>query len=276
MVLIADSGSTKCDWQVYDTTGSMMFQKRTIGINPIIHSDGDICSVLQELKNDMPNEISQIEFYCAGGKNAESKQRLIQIFGQFFKQAQVKIEDDLGMAVKCTKGLPGVVCILGTGANSCFFDGAKVHKRLPDLGYQIMDLGSGNYYGRELLRSYAYGYMPVDLRKSFEKRYDLEDRGILRELYHGENPSSYLASFAKFMIENNKHPFMLSLIREGMEKVFTHVLGPYQFEMKRHPIYFVGSIAFYLQNAIQNKAEAHNFNRIHFIGKPLEYLSVVS
>ena len=96
MVLIADSGSTKCDWQVYDTTGSMMFQKRTIGINPIIHSDGDICSVLQELKNDMPNEISQIEFYCAGGKNAESKQRLLQIFGQFFKQAQVKIEDDLG------------------------------------------------------------------------------------------------------------------------------------------------------------------------------------
>lgn len=276
MVLIADSGSTKCDWQVYNTAGSVMFQKRTIGINPMIHSDDDIDSVLQELKSIMPHEISQIEFYCAGGEHPESQHRLIKIFGQYFKRARVTIEDDLGIAVKCTKGLPGVVCILGTGANSCFFDGAKIHKRLPDLGYQIMDLGSGNYYGRELLRSYAYGYMPSDLRKTFEDRYNLETKAILRELYYGENPSSYLANFAKFMIANNNHPFMLSLLREGVDKVFTHVLGPYHFEMKRYPIYFVGSIAFYLQNAIQDKAKAHTFNRIHFIGKPLEYLSVVS
>ncbi|NDV16567.1 N-acetylglucosamine kinase [Muricauda sp. TY007] len=276
MVLIADSGSTKCDWQVYNKMGDMVFQKSTNGINPMIHSDDDILLVLQELKNDILIEISQIEFYCAGGKNEESQQRLTRVFHQLFKRAQVRIEDDLGMAVKCTKGVPGVVCILGTGSNSCFFDGTKIHKRLPDLGYQVMDLGSGNYFGRELLRSYAYGYMPHDLMEKFGNRYDLESKVILQELYRGENPSSYLANFARFMIENHEHPFHLAMIEKGMEKVFDYVLRPYQYEIKRHPLYFIGSIAFHLQDHLREKAKVQGYEAIHFIDKPIKYLSVAS
>ncbi len=273
MVLIADSGSTKCDWQVCDKAGTTVIQKRTNGINPMIHSDNDIELILKELKNDVPYEILQVEFYCAGGKNEESQQRLTRIFHQFFKQAEVRIEDDLGVAVKCTKGVPGVVCILGTGANSCFFDGTNIHKRLPDLGYQIMDLGSGNYFGRELLRSYAYGYMPTDLMKKFENIYNLNSKVILQELYNGENPSSYLASFARFMIENHEHRFFQSMIADGLEKVFDYVLGPYQFEIQQHPLYFIGSIAFHLQDLIKEKAKEYNCEAIRFIGKPIAYLS---
>ncbi|MBR9855779.1 MAG: N-acetylglucosamine kinase [Algicola sp.] len=274
MILIADSGSTKCDWHVYNKTGAKVFQKRTNGINPIIHSDDDIASVIQVLKDDIPDEILQVEFYCAGGKNEASQQRLIRIFQEYFKQVKVRIEDDLGMAVKCTGGLPGVVCILGTGTNSCFFDGTKIHKRLPDLGYQVMDLGSGNYYGRELLRSYAYGYMPPGLKEKFENRYDLKSEVILQELYHGENPSSYLANFAKFMIENYEHSFLQGIIAEGVEKVFDHVLAPYRREMEQYPLYFIGSIAFYLQDFLREKAKANGYEKVHFISKPIDYLSV--
>lgn len=272
MVLIADSGSTKCDWHVYNASGVRLLKRRTKGINPMIHSDDDIERILQGLKEDIGDGISLVEFYCAGGKNDRSQQRLSRILRKYFNNAQVQIADDLEMAVKCTGGKPGVVCILGTGSNSCFFDGTKIHKRLPDLGYQVMDLGSGNYFGRELLRSYAYGYMPSDLMEEFGNRYDLNGKVVLQELYHGENPSSYLANFAKFMIENHEHPFFRSIVEDGFEKVFDYVLGPYWYEMKRHPLYFIGSIAFYLQDLLRAKAKVYSCSAVHFIGKPLEYI----
>ncbi len=272
MVLIADSGSTKCDWHVYNTSGTRLLKRSTKGINPMIHSDDDIEKILRGLKENIENEISLVEFYCAGGKDDNSQQRLSRIFRKYFNHAQVQIDDDLGMAVKCTNRKPGVVCILGTGSNSCFFDGTKIHKRLPDLGYQVMDLGSGNYFGRELLRSYAYGYMPSDLMEEFGNRYDLKDKIVLQELYHGENPSSYLANFAKFMIENHNHPFFRSIIEDGLEKVFECVLGPYQYEMKQHPMYFIGSIAFHLQDFLREKAKEKEYGTIHFMDRPIKYL----
>ena len=157
MILIADSGSTKCDWHLYDNKNKKVFQKRTIGINPIILSDAEIRLILQLVKNDIPFELLRVEFYCTGGSHEESKHKLVGLLHEYFSQAKILIEDDLELAAKCIKNGAGVLCILGTGSNSCFFDGVTLHKRLPDLGYQVMDEGSGNYYGKELLRSYAYG-----------------------------------------------------------------------------------------------------------------------
>lgn len=120
MVLIADSGSTKCDWHVYNTSGVRLLKRSTKGINPMIHSDDDIEKILRGVKEDIEDEISLVEFYCAGGKDDSSQQRLSRMFRKYFNYAQVQIADDLGMAVKCTNGKPGVVCVLGTGSNSCF------------------------------------------------------------------------------------------------------------------------------------------------------------
>lgn len=272
MVLIADSGSTKCDWHLYDEKKNRVFQKRTVGINPMILSDVEIRYILQKIKFDVQHEITKVEFYCAGGGHEESKHKLIGLFRECFSHAKVLIEDDLEMAAKCIKGGPGVLCILGTGSNSCFFDGKNLHKRLPDLGYQVMDEGSGNYFGRELLRSYAYGYMPAELRKSFECTYDLRDGTILKELYNGENPSSYLANFAQFLIEYQEHVFLGKLIKKGVSNVFEHVLGPYHPEMKNYPIYFVGSIGFFLQNFIKEEAHKKGYESLQFIRKPIEYI----
>ncbi|WP_228238292.1 N-acetylglucosamine kinase [Allomuricauda sp. M10] len=272
MILIADSGSTKCDWHLYDEKNNKVFQKRTIGINPMILSDAEIRLILQLVKVDIPLEVSRVEFYCAGGSHEESKHRLVGLFHECFSRAKILIEDDLEMAVKCIKGGVGVLCILGTGSNSCFFDGTNLHKRLPDLGYQVMDEGSGNYYGRELLRSYAYGYMPDELKENFEHTYNLQTNAILKELYNGENPSSYLANFAQFLIQYQEHVFIKRLIKKGLDKVFGHVLGPYHSEMKKHPIYFVGSIAFFLQNVIREEAYKRGYTTLYFIRKPIEHI----
>ncbi len=272
MILIADSGSTKCDWHLYDRGNNKVFQKRTIGINPMILSDVEIRFVLQQVRTDIPMEVHRVEFYCAGGSHEESKHRLIGLFHECFSRARVLIEDDLEMAAKCTKGGPGVLCILGTGSNSCFFDGKNLHRRLPDLGYQVMDEGSGNYYGRELLRGYAYGYMPDGLRERFEESHDLRDNAILKELYNGENPSSYLANFAQFLIWNQEHAFMKGLIKKGVDKVFEHVLGPYHLEMEEHPVFFIGSIAFFLQSTIREEAYRRGYGTVYFIRKPIEYI----
>lgn len=140
-------------------------------------SDVEIETVFQEVKKDIPQCVSKVEFFCAGGNHEESKSGLGNLFQKHFPKAKIFVADDLEMAARSTRGLPGVVCILGTGSNSCFFDGVQTHKRLPDLGYHVMDEGSGNYFGRELLRSYAYRYMPVDLRKIFEDQYDLQYLG---------------------------------------------------------------------------------------------------
>lgn len=276
MVLIADSGSTKCDWLGHDSKGIGIFQKRTIGVNPMLLSDMEIETVIQEVRKDIPQGVSRVEFYCAGGNHDESKSRLGDLFQKHFPQANVLVADDLEMAVKCGQGLPGVVCILGTGSNSCFFDGAQIHKRLPDLGFHVMDEGSGNYFGRELLRSHAYGYMPTDLRKIFGDQYDLEDNTIVKELYHGDNPSSYLANFAQFMVQYQEHVFMQGMIKDGVDKVFEHVLGPYKKEMQRHPIYFIGSIAFYLQKTIQNEARKRGYDTVFFIKNPIQYFTTLS
>lgn len=272
MILIADSGSTKCDWHLYDEKYNKLFQKRTVGINPMILSDVEIRFILQQVKTDIPLEITRVEFYCAGGNHEESKHRLAGLFHECFSQAQVLIEDDLEVAARCIKGGSGVLCILGTGSNSCFFDGVYLHKRLPDLGYLVMDIGSGNYYGKELLRSYAYGYMPSELKERFESIYDLHDNVVLKELYNGENPSAYLANFAQFLIQYQEHVFLRKLIKNGVNKVFEHVLGPYHMEMKKHPIYFIGSIAFFLQGAIKKEAKRRGYPSIHFIRKPMDYL----
>lgn len=272
MILIADSGSTKCDWHLYDEKNNKLFQKRTIGINPMILSDVEIRFVLQQVRTDILFEVTRVEFYCAGGNHEESKHRLIGLFRECFYKAKVLIEDDLEMAAKCIKGDAGVLCILGTGSNSCFFDGSNLHKRLPDLGYQVMDEGSGNFYGRELLRSYAYGYMPDELRKSFECAYNLHADIMVNELYNGENPSSYLAKFAQFLIQHKEHIFIKKLIKNGVDKVFEHVLKPYRIEMKKHPTYFVGSIAFFLQNDITEEAYGRGYDSVYFIRKPIEYI----
>lgn len=274
MILIADSGTTKCDWVVIGKNQKIILKTRTKGINPRLLNMQQINTILncdKEL-NHIKDSIKKVLFYGAGCGSDEAKLSLRKVLGTFFSNSRIIVEEDLTAAVYGTTLAPGVVCILGTGSNCCFFDGTNIHIHQSSLGYAVMDEGSGNYFGRQLLRSYFYNLMPLELKNRFQERYDLSHETVLKNLYEIENPSAYLASFASFLIENLSEPFMMTTAKKGINDLFENLLMCYHKELKENPIHFVGSIAYYLQKEISQEALKRNYTVGSFVQRPMDMI----
>lgn len=274
MILIADSGSTKCDWVVIGQNKKIELRTTTKGINSRYLSIAQITEILKgsETLFKIKDKVSKILFYGAGCGIEQSKLKLETVFKNFFRPLEIKIEEDLTAAVHGTTTTPAVVCILGTGSNCCFYDGTKIHIHQSSLGYSVMDEGSGNYFGKQLLRSYFYNQMPNEVKNSFEQSFDLSLDDVLTSLYQSENPSTYLASFARFLIHNRKHPFIANIINIGINELFDTLLMCYEKELKTNPLHFVGSVGDYLQEDIRRIGKSKNYTIGSFVKKPIENL----
>ncbi|MEC7771789.1 MAG: hypothetical protein VX798_11435 [Bacteroidota bacterium] len=271
MILVADCTASKCDWHLLDANRVVLCEKRTRGLNPMIASKTEIRSLVRELKGSFRlHRISQVEFYCTGGKEAVPQNILLGLFREHAPNIKVIVEEDLDLAVKCKGGLPAVVCILDGNARSCFYDGLELHKRLPDFGCPIMDDGSSVYFGRELIRSYVFGVMPESLRRNLEDCYELDDSGILEAVYQGTNPSGYLANFRWFLIQNQEHPFIKAMIKLGICKVFDHILEPYDKELKALPLHFIGELAYSLKDLLKEEAYKRGYGTVFFTQSPMK------
>ncbi|GGK34131.1 hypothetical protein GCM10007962_30700 [Yeosuana aromativorans] len=272
MILIADSGSTKCDWVVLGKDKRVILKTGTKGINPRLLSVYQICEILHENKElyRLKEDIKKVLFYGAGCAEGESKLNLIKILNDYFPNAKVLVEEDLTAAVRGTTSFPGVVCILGTGSNCCFYDGVDIHVHQASLGYVVMDEGSGNYFGKQLLRSYFYNKMPPELHKKFEKSFDVSLDLILKNLYETENPSAYLGNFASFLIHNRTEPFIVSIIEKGIVELFDTLIACYKKELENSPLHFVGSIAYYLQKEILLEAKKRHIKIRSFVKRPID------
>ncbi|WP_220114091.1 hypothetical protein [Flagellimonas abyssi] len=271
MILVADCTASKCDWHLLDANRIGLCEKRTMGLNPMIASEMEIRSLVQELNGSFRlHRISRVEFYCTGGKQAVPQNILLGFFQEYAPDIKVVVEEDLDLAVKCKGGSPAVVCILDGNTKSCFYDGLELHKRLPDFGCPIMDDGSSVYFGRELLRNYVFGVMPESLRRNLEDCYGLDDSEILQEIYHGTNPSGYLANFGWFLIQNQEHPFIKAMIQIGICKVFDHILEPYDKELKALPLHFIGDLAYSLKDSIKVEAYKRGYGTVFFTQSPME------
>ena len=176
MILVADSGSTKCDWIIIDNSNTKL-KTKTMGFNPFFHSTEFILGKIQENKifQDYRDKIIEIYFYGAGCSSANRKLILENALSQFFNHAErIVVDHDLtGAALATTPFSPGIACILGTGSNSCFFDGKNIHENVPALGYILGDEGSGSYFGKILLADWLYHRMPTELAIEFQKRFNL-------------------------------------------------------------------------------------------------------
>ena len=180
MLLIADSGSTKCDWILYKNKGKEPFRIRTKGLNPSILKKKSLKKIITnnvELYG-YKNQVKTIYFFGAGCSTKKNKKIIDNLLVSFFENAKSIVEEDLMAAVWATTNRPAVVCILGTGSNCCYYDGNIIHKKTPSLGHLVMDEGSGNYFGKELLKSYYYKQLPDELRFSFERSFNLQLRPI--------------------------------------------------------------------------------------------------
>ena len=245
MKLLVDSGSTKADWIAIDDNGKVLFTTQTLGLNPEILDKEEVINRL-DAKFDIEHnkeKATHLFFYGAGCGTERMKNFLADVFKEYFPNAAVAVHEDTYAAVYATtpKGEQAIVCILGTGSNCSFFDGTVLHQKVQSLGYIAMDDGSGNRFGRHLLRGYYFNKMPKELAKEFEEEYNVDADYIKANLYKEANPNAYLATFAKFIIKNKDTEFCKKIIYKELKKFAKNYIMQYE-NCKEVPVHFVGSI----------------------------------
>ena len=254
MYLIVDSGSTKTDWFAIDERGTVLFSTQTLGLNPQVLSSAILTERIINNYDLYQNrdKVTKLFFYGAGCGIESTTKRISKVFEEIFTKCSFTIKEDTYAAVYASAaiGVPSIVCILGTGSNCSYFDGHKVHQDITSLGYILMDEASGNFYGKQLIRGYYFNEMPKYLAEKFESEFDLSANTVKENLYRKENPNTYLARFAKFMIVHKDDPYMQTMIHEGIRRFIRHQL--FQFNnAKDVPIHFVGSISYFLKDEVE-------------------------
>ncbi len=275
MKLLVDSGSTKADWIAVDNDGSVLFLAATLGLNPEVLTENEIIERLNAADSISTNKniVSSVFFYGAGCGTDRMKLFLKELLQNYFQNAEVQVYEDTFAAVYGTtpKGEKAIVCILGTGSNCSYFDGEVLHQKVQSLGYIAMDDCSGNRFGRHIIRGYYFNEMPLELRVKLEDEYNLDADFIKNKLYKEANPNAYLASFAKFLIENKETEFCKKYINEEIELFIKHYI--LQFEnAKEVPVHFIGSIAFYLKKELEEALRFHGLQLGNVYKKPMEGL----
>lgn len=273
MQLVADSGSSKTDWIVVNNSGNLSIT--TTGLNPFFKTEEDIEKELHKgFQNQVDlNSISNIFFYGAGCSSEEKCNIVKNALKRVFPNASVKVEHDLLAAARATCGLsPGIACILGTGSNSCLFDGKKITANIPALGYILGDEGSGSYLGKRLIRSYSYGELPSDLKSKFDDTFGLTKQEILNQTYNHPFPNEYFASFATFLSANTNQPFVSELVTTAFEDFFNHHVCKYE-SHDSLPVHFVGSIAFYFEEILRKVGKNMNISIASIVKQPIQKLA---
>ncbi|MGG6230629.1 BadF/BadG/BcrA/BcrD ATPase family protein [Tenacibaculum sp. SDUM215027] len=274
MILIADSGSTKCDWIVFNVNQSNIQSRiRTKGINPSILKKKAIHKTIRSSKELIAckEEISFIYFFGAGCNNEKSKEKIQSVLLHYYSNAKkIEIQEDIMLAVLSASIEPSVVCILGTGSNCCFFDGNKIEKRITSMGYLLMDEGSGNHLGKQLLKAYYFNELPNDLKFSFEKEFNLNSDKVLSKLYNSKTPNKYLAKYARFLFTNIENSYVQELVASCVSEFINKQLITYKEELEKKPLYFIGSVAYHAKKIINEELAKNNLKPVTlFIRRPL-------
>ena len=275
MILIVDSGSTKTDWIAIDNQGNKVFETQTRGLNPTMLSN----EILNErIRNNFDiynnrDKVEKIYFYSAGLGVDSTKQRILKVFKTIFKNSDYDVKEDTYAAVYSVvdKGVPAIVNIIGTGSNCTYFDGNEISQKVNSLGYVLMDYASGNYYGKYLIRAYYFNKMPEKLREEFNKKFDLSANTIKENLYRKENPNTYLASFAKFIIDNKTDSYFKDIIEKGLRRFIEYQIMQFD-NYKSVDIHYVGSIGYYLKEDIIKVGKEYGLKTSKFVKKPIEGL----
>lgn len=274
MILITDSGSTKCDWVLLNNLGEVIFKTTTLGMNPTLVSKEELTLRISEndaLQNVFTG-VTRIDFYGAGCGTQSPRNILCEVLTKLFPIAKINVSEDLAAAVYAVTSEAGIVCIIGTGSNSCYFDGKDIHAPIPALGYILMDEASGNYYGKKLLRDYYYNRMPTEIALEFSEKYEVQPDILKMNLYTKSNPNAYLASFAQFIFNQDQiDPYFHKLIKEGVSNFIECRILNFE-NAHQVPIHFVGSIAYFSKEIIIECFKEHNLKLGNIVQRPIDGL----
>jgi glucosamine kinase len=271
VTLIADSGATKAEWcLVRNGRKKTLF---TQGISPYFLGTEQIVALLQEeLAKKIKTPVEVLHYYgtgCANPDNARSVKKALQ---QVFPGAKITVNTDLMAAARAVCGdQKGIACILGTGSNSCYYNGRTIARNSPGIGYVLGDEGSGAYLGKKVVQYYLYNTFDEDLRARFDARFSTSAVEILDQVYKKPLPNRYLAGFTLFLAENRGHYMIENIIEDGLNDFFFQHLCKYP-EVWKHPVSFVGSVAHGFEDVLRSLCASYEFELGRVMKNPMEGL----
>ncbi|MFL5773014.1 MAG: N-acetylglucosamine kinase [Flavisolibacter sp.] len=272
VTLIADSGATKAEWCLIKNG-----KKQTVftqGISPYFLNQEQISTLVQsELKGKLKTpDIDDLYYYGTGCSNAGNAALVKKSLLKVFPAANISVNTDLMAAARAVCGHEkGIACILGTGSNSCYFNGKKIIKNSPGLGYVLGDEASGAYLGKKVLQYYLYHTFDEDLRARFDARFVTTTAEILDTVYKKPLPNRYLATFTLFLAENRGHYMIENIIEDGLNDFFFQHLCKYA-EIWKYPVSFVGSVADGFSDVIRQLCSSYEFELGTIMKNPMDGL----
>lgn len=269
--LIADSGATKAEWSLIGNGKNKTIL--TQGISPYFLSPEEIKNhLLKVLKPKIKVQVDEIYFYGTGLFDPVNGKMIKQILIQVFPGSKVNVADDMLGAARALCGRKkGIVCNLGTGTFSCYYNGKKIVKSRPGPGYILGDEGSGAYLGKKVIQHYLYEIFDEDLTYRFNKKYNTTRAEILQNVYKKPFPNRYLASFALFLAENRGHYMVENILEDGLNDFFFYHLIKYP-EVWKLPVNFVGSVAYGFRDVLKNLCNSYKFELGKVLQRPMKGL----
>ena len=275
MILIADAGSTKTDW-CFCEKGAIVKSVRTQGINPCSQSRDAIITILQSelaasLDDISPLQVSRLFYYGAGCATQAICKDVKEMLGGIFPAAEISVSSDMLGAARALCGRSeGIACILGTGSNSCLYDGNSIVDQIPSLGYILGDEGSSSALGRRLLGDCLKRRLPEAVSKEFMERYSLTMEDIIENVYRKPMANRYMAGFAPFLYEKRRIPQVHNMLIACFSDFFQRNVMAYRRAWL--PINFVGSLADSFSAELSEAAESLGMTVGKILKSPMEGL----
>jgi N-acetylglucosamine kinase-like BadF-type ATPase len=275
MILIADGGSTKTSWCQLSEEGQRVYFN-TQGYNPdFVDTAFIVASLQKDLPDDMNRtEVREIYFYGAGVSSPAKAEVIAAALRETFPNAaRVEVTEDLLAAARALLGHEaGFAAILGTGTNSCLYDGEKITYNVDSLGYFLGDEGSGSYLGKRLLRDYLRGLLPEGLGEALQAEYHVGSRNdIIDRLYNQPLPNRYLASFAKFCYDHNNVSYCRQIVVEAFEAFFQNLVLHYP-DYQKYTFNCIGSVGYNFRDALTQVANSHGMQVGKILRSPIDDL----
>ena len=273
MILIVESGATKSDWRVISKDGKEMKRIITEGVNVSIMRMDAIKNIISDTAEQLAQDaISEIYFYTAGVVTDEIAGELEGILKQAIPDAICDIQNDLTAAARAVCGhSTGIAAILGTGSNSCLFDGEKIIQRVYSCGYILGDEGSAATLGKLFIADFLKGLVPAEIAADFAARYDSDYATIVQNVYRSEtSPSGYLGSLAPFIMEHYDNDYIRELVEGNFRAFIRRSLK--QYDTERYPVGVVGGFGYALKEIFTKVAEEEGVRISRFIKEPIDGL----
>lgn len=275
MILIADSGSTKTDWRFIDEKKNI-HQFQTSGMNPYFLNEDLLAEIIRlELKpGENMRTVEEVFFYGAGCSAKSQQETVSRALHTVFIKAKVEVNHDLLAACRslCGNGT-GIVAILGTGSNSCYYQNGKITDQVPSLGFLLGDEGSGSSIGKKLLQAFFYSELPGHIANLFDQQFHLTKEEVLEKVFKKPLPNRFLASFSPFVFKHRKEESMKKIIHDSFSEFFIHHICKYR-EYRNTPLHCTGSIAFYFNDVLRNVATENNVNMGKITESPIAGLTL--